>query len=112
MSADGRRCKYAIFLIARANVRRHKVRQEAAMSSASLPWLAPSCAADATLTAFAAWLEGAGGWLASSLQISCDSKSSGRGVVVRDGAARQRGAGDGGARAEERARRRAERVPL
>ena len=32
-------------------------------------------------------------------------------VVVRDGAARQRGAGDGGSRAEERARRRAEREP-
>ena len=55
------------------------------MSSASLPWVAPSCAADTALTAFAAWLEGAGGWLAPSLQIYCD-KSSGRGVVVRDGA--------------------------
>ena len=54
------------------------------MSSASLRWLAPSCAADAPLVAFAAWLEGAGGWLAPSLQITCDSKSSGRGVVVRD----------------------------
>ena len=57
------------------------------MSSRSLPWLAPSCAADAPLVSFAAWLEGAGGWLAPSLQFFCDGKSSGRGVVVRDGAA-------------------------